>query len=151
VLRIRLRRVGKKKQAMYRIVVADSRAPRDGAFVEVLGQYYPLNNPSTIELDEERARHWLGRGARPSDRVSKLLAIKGLAEVPPKLKKRIELGAQRAKDAESQKVKAKAETAKAEAEAPPAAASAAEPAAETPAPEPAEPEAAGAEEVQAEA
>ncbi len=69
MLRIRLRRAGKKKQPMYRIVVADSRAPRDGAFVEALGYYHPLNNPSTIVLNEERAKHWLDHGAQPSDRL----------------------------------------------------------------------------------
>ena len=108
MLRIRLRRVGKKKQPMYRIVVADSRAPRDGAFVESLGYYHPLDDPSTIVIDAERAHHWLERGAQPSDRVAKLLAIQGLAELPPKLKARIELGQQRAKEAEKAKPKAKA-------------------------------------------
>ena len=116
MLRIRLRRVGKKKQPMYRIVVADSRAPRDGAFVEVLGYYHPLDNPSTFTIDGERARRWLDRGAQPSDRVSKLLAIEGIAELPAKLKARIELGRQRA--AEAQKAKPKAEApAEAQAEA----------------------------------
>ena len=109
MLRIRLRRVGKKKQPMYRIVVADSRAPRDGRFVESLGYYHPLNNPSTIELDQERARHWLDHGAQPSDRVAKILAIKGVQELPAKLKTRIALGEQRAKDAAAEKSKAKAE------------------------------------------
>ncbi len=103
MLRIRLRRVGKKKQPMYRIVVADSRSPRDGAFVEALGYYHPLDNPSTIVIDADRARHWLERGAQPSDRVAKLLAIQSIAEIPPKLKARIELGAQRAKEAEQAK------------------------------------------------
>jgi small subunit ribosomal protein S16 len=116
VLRIRLRRVGKKKQAMYRIVVADSRSPRDGAFVENLGYYHPLDNPSTIVLDQERARHWLGKGAQPSDRVAKILAVQGVAELPAKLARRIELGEQRAKEAAAEKAKAKAE-AKTEAEA----------------------------------
>ena len=92
MLRIRLRRVGKKKQPMYRIVVADSRAPRDGAFVEALGYYHPLDNPSTIVVDAERARHWLDRGAQPSDRVAKLLAIQNIAEIPAKLQTRIALG-----------------------------------------------------------
>lgn len=119
MLRIRLRRVGKKKQPMYRIVVADSRAPRDGAFVEALGYYHPLDNPSTIVLDQERARHWLERGAQPSDRVAKLLAIQGIAELPPKLVRRIELGEQRAREAkEAEKAKAKAEAPAAKAEAP---------------------------------
>jgi small subunit ribosomal protein S16 len=133
MLRIRLRRVGKKKQPMYRIVVADSRAPRDGAFVESLGYYHPLNNPSTIVLDEERAKHWLDHGAQPSDRVAKLLKIQGLAEIPAKLATRMALGEQRAQEAQVEKAKA----AKAAAvEAPVAEAPAAEaPAAEAPAAE----------------
>jgi small subunit ribosomal protein S16 len=82
VLRIRLRRVGKKKQPRYRIVVADSRAPRDGAFVEAIGTYNPLTNPASVMLDEERARAWLEKGARPSDRAVKILADKGLVAAP---------------------------------------------------------------------
>jgi len=132
MLTIRLRRVGKKKQPMYRIVVADSRSPRDGAFVENLGYYHPMDNPSTIVLDAERTKMWLDRGAQPSDRVSKILNIQGLAEIPAKLQKRMELGAQRAKDAAAAKAKAKAEepAPAPAAEAPPAPA----PAAETEAP-----------------
>ena len=110
MLRIRLRRVGKKKQPMYRIVVAESHAPRDGAFVENLGYYHPMDNPSTIVLDEERAKHWLDKGAIPSDRVSKILKIQGIAEIPPKLAARIALGEERAKGAkEASKAKADAD------------------------------------------
>ncbi len=114
MLRIRLRRVGKKKQPMYRIVVADSRAPRDGAFVESLGYYHPMDNPSTIVIDDERTKHWLEKGALPSDRVAKILKIQGLAEIPPKLAARIALGDQRAKDAAKEKEKAPADTTKAD-------------------------------------
>jgi small subunit ribosomal protein S16 len=162
MLRIRLRRVGKKKQPMYRIVVADSRAPRDGAFVESIGYYHPLNNPSTIVLDETRARHWLDHGAQPSERVSKILHIQGIAELPPKLVTRMELGAKRAEEAKAEKAKAaKAEAASAPAsvaeakapEAPAEEAAAPEPAADAPAEEsPTEPasEAPAAEEPAAE-
>jgi small subunit ribosomal protein S16 len=108
VLRIRLRRIGKKKQPVYRIVVADSRSPRDGAFVEVLGHYHPLDNPSTIVLDAEKTRQWLDKGAQPSDRVSKILALQGIRELPPKLQSRVALGEQRAEEA---KKKPKAEEA----------------------------------------
>jgi small subunit ribosomal protein S16 len=90
VLRIRLRRVGKKKQPQYRLVVADSRAPRDGAFIETIGTYNPLTNPASITLDEDRAKEWLGKGAVPSDRVVRILAGKGLVPAPvftPKAKK----------------------------------------------------------------
>jgi small subunit ribosomal protein S16 len=131
MLRIRLRRVGKKKQPMYRIVVADSHAPRDGAFVESIGYYHPMNNPSTIVLDEARAKHWLDHGAQPSERVSKILHIQGIAELPSKLVTRMELGAKRAEEAKVEKAKAeKAAAAEAAAAPPPAA-----PAAEAPAPE----------------
>jgi small subunit ribosomal protein S16 len=76
---------------MYRIVVADSRAPRDGAFVESIGYYHPLDNPSTIVLDAERAKMWLDRGAQPSERVAKILATQSIMELPKKLQQRIEL------------------------------------------------------------
>ena len=130
MLRIRLRRVGKKKQPMYRIVVADSRAPRDGAFVESIGYYHPLENPSTIVLDADRTRLWLDRGAQPSERVAKLLAIQGIAELPPKLRARIELGEQRAKEAAQAKPKAEAPAEAPAAEAAPPEAAAKAPAAE---------------------
>ncbi len=126
MLRIRLRRVGKKKQPSYRIVVADSHSPRDGRYVEVLGHYHPLDNPSTIVLDADRARFWLDRGARPSLRVSKILAIEGVAELPAEVKARIALGEQRAKEAKQ----AKAEERKAEAAKEPKAEVAEEPKAE---------------------
>jgi small subunit ribosomal protein S16 len=85
-----LRRVGKKKQPQYRLVIADSRAPRDGAFIETIGTYNPLTNPASVTLDEDRAKEWLGKGAVPSDRVVKILAGKGLVPAPtyaPKTKK----------------------------------------------------------------
>jgi small subunit ribosomal protein S16 len=143
MLRIRLRRVGKKKQPMYRIVVADSRSPRDGDFVDAIGYYQPMANPSTIVLDQERAKQWLEKGAQPSDRVAKILAIQGVAEIPKKLATRIALGEQRAQDA----AKAAKEAPKAEAATPaPAAEAAPAPAtaAEEPAAQPDEPPAAEA-------
>ncbi len=73
MVRIRLRRTGAKKQASYRIVVADSRAPRDGKFIEVLGWYNPRTDPPTFEINKERAEYWLSRGAQPSDAVARLL------------------------------------------------------------------------------
>ena len=83
MLRIRLRRTGKKKQPYYRVVVADQRAPRDGDFVEVIGHYNPRTQPSTIELNEERVKHWLSVGARPSETVHRVLHKAGLIEVEP--------------------------------------------------------------------
>ena len=73
MLRIRLRRVGAKKKPSYRIVVADSRAARDGAFVEQIGHYDPMTDPPTITLDEEKALKWLRQGAQPSEPVDRIL------------------------------------------------------------------------------
>ena len=73
MLRIRLRRTGARHQPSYRIVVADSRAARDGAFVEQIGHYNPRTDPPTIVLDEEKARKWIGQGAQPSDAVQRML------------------------------------------------------------------------------
>lgn len=73
MLKIRLRRVGAKKQPSYRIVVADAKASRDGAFVEQLGHYDPKTDPPTIVLDSERAQQWIGKGAQPTESVSRLM------------------------------------------------------------------------------
>ena len=80
MLRIRLRRVGKKKQPSYRIVVADSRAPRNGAFVDQVGHYNPLVDPPAITLDEERVLRWLRVGAQPSEPVQHMLQKAGVLE-----------------------------------------------------------------------
>jgi small subunit ribosomal protein S16 len=76
--RIRLRRTGKKKQAYYRFVVADSRSPRDGRFIEILGNYNPHTDPPEITIDEERALYWLKTGAQPSNTARSLLSKKGV-------------------------------------------------------------------------
>jgi small subunit ribosomal protein S16 len=78
-VRLRLTRVGGKKDPIWRVVVADQRSPRDGRVIETIGQYNPQTEPSTIRIDEERARHWLERGAQPSQQVSKLLRISGIS------------------------------------------------------------------------
>lgn len=80
MVKIRLRRMGKKKQPVYRIVVADSHMPRDGRYIEALGFYDPKTEPSTIELNGERALYWLGQGAQPSNQVQNLMKIKGVWE-----------------------------------------------------------------------
>lgn len=80
MLKIRLRRVGKKHQPSYRIVVADSRAPRDGRFVEQLGHYDPLRDPPAVSLDEARAKEWLQKGAKPTEAVLRILKWKGISE-----------------------------------------------------------------------
>lgn len=78
MVRIRLRRIGKKKQPTYRVVVADSRAPRDGGFIEDIGRYNPRTEPSEVEINSERATEWLSKGAQPSHAVVKLLQIAGI-------------------------------------------------------------------------
>ena len=83
MLRIRLRRTGKKNQPAYRVVVADRRAPRDGAFVEVVGHYNPRTEPKTLVLQEERVKYWLAHGAQPSETVHRLLSKEGLIDVEP--------------------------------------------------------------------
>ena len=76
-VKLRLMRMGKKKQPTYRIVAADSRSPRDGRFIEVVGVYDPRAEPSVVKVDNERAVHWLRHGAQPTERVQKLLQIVG--------------------------------------------------------------------------
>jgi small subunit ribosomal protein S16 len=79
MVRMRLTRVGSKKNPVYRVVVADSRSPRDGRFIEIVGRYNPQPDPSLIEFDEPKVREWLAKGARPSDAVARLLKAKNLA------------------------------------------------------------------------
>ena len=77
-VRIRLRRVGARKNPIWRIVVADRRSPRDGRTIETIGHYNPQTDPSTIVVDEERARHWIASGAQPTRTVAGLLRTKGI-------------------------------------------------------------------------
>ena len=77
-VKIRLTRRGSTKAPFYRIVVADARSPRDGKFIDRVGTYDPLKNPSGIELDAEKAKAWLDKGAQPTDQVRKLLKISGV-------------------------------------------------------------------------
>jgi small subunit ribosomal protein S16 len=79
-VKIRLMRVGKKKQPTYRVVVADGRSPRDGRFIEVIGRYAPRQEPSAVEIDAESALAWLRKGAQPTEQVQKLLAVTGVWE-----------------------------------------------------------------------
>ena len=76
-VKLRLTRVGKTKQPQYRVIAADSRRARDGRFIEILGQYNPRTEPSTITIDNDKAVKWLMQGAQPTDRVRKLLEISG--------------------------------------------------------------------------
>jgi small subunit ribosomal protein S16 len=78
-VRMRLTRVGSKKNPIYRVVVADSRSPRDGRFLDIVGRYNPQLQPSLIEFDEGKVRDWLGKGAQPSGTVQRLLKTQNLA------------------------------------------------------------------------
>jgi small subunit ribosomal protein S16 len=78
-VKLRLTRVGSKKNPIYRVVAADSRSPRDGRFLEIVGRYNPQTHPSTIELDDEKIRGWLGKGAQPTEAVARLIKVKGIS------------------------------------------------------------------------
>jgi small subunit ribosomal protein S16 len=93
-VKIRLRRMGAKKKPFYRIVVADSHRARDGRFVEEIGTYDPLQNPSKVVLKEERVSYWIGKGAQPTDTVKRLLMGEGIIDRQVKLKAKTEKGAE---------------------------------------------------------
>lgn len=97
MVRIRLRRVGAKNKPAYRVVIADARAPRDGAFIETIGYYNPVTNPETVVIDEEKAIKWLKNGAQPSATVLTLLSKLGITDkvkpAPSKKKSKAKLTA----------------------------------------------------------
>ena len=132
-VKIRLMRVGKKKQPTYRIVVADSRDPRDGRIIESIGQYAPRQEPSLVNLDGERALHWLNNGAQPTESAAKILEVAGVWDAYKQAHGKVAAAKPKPKTPKAKKVK----------EAPPApeAPTAAAPAAEAPAEEPAAEEA----------
>jgi small subunit ribosomal protein S16 len=78
-VRLRLTRVGGKKNPIWRVVVADQRSPRDGRFIDVIGTYNAQTSPSTVTLDEDKVRAWIAKGAQPTDQVRKLMKIQGIA------------------------------------------------------------------------
>lgn len=82
MVKIRLRRMGAKKRPFYRVVVADSRSPRDGRFIESVGHYNPLTEPATIVLNQEKIGYWISKGAQPTDVVRKLIDRAGSSEQP---------------------------------------------------------------------
>jgi small subunit ribosomal protein S16 len=150
--RIRLRRMGSNKRPFFRVVVADQRSPRDGRFIENIGKYHPLDDPSVIEIDQDRALHWLRVGAQPSDQVRNLMRKIGIwdefvkerpSAAPAPSKERPD------KPKISKKAKAKAEAAAAQPETPPAPEPEATPADAAAAEEPAVAEASAAEAVEA--
>jgi small subunit ribosomal protein S16 len=79
-VKLRLTRVGSKKNPIYRVVAADSRSPRDGKFLDIVGRYNPQTEPSTIELDETKVKDWLSKGAQPTEPVARLLKVKGIGK-----------------------------------------------------------------------
>jgi small subunit ribosomal protein S16 len=83
MVKIRLRRMGAKKQPTYRFIVCDSKSPRDGAFIEILGHYNPRTEPKTVVVDADKVKEWLAKGAQPSDPVRRLFAELGLVERGP--------------------------------------------------------------------
>ncbi len=87
MVKIRLMRRGAAKRPFYRVVVADSRSPRGGRFIENIGKYHPLADPSVIEIDEDRALYWLSQGAQPTEQVENLLKKKGIWERSASTKK----------------------------------------------------------------
>ncbi len=80
MVKIRLRRIGAKNQPSYRLVVADSHSPRNGAFINIIGHYNPLTEPGTVVIDEDKALYWLGKGAQPTATAARLLAKAGVLE-----------------------------------------------------------------------
>jgi len=100
-VRLRLMRMGKKKQPTYRVVAADARSPRDGRFIEIVGTYDPRSEPSEIKIDNARAVHWLLQGAQPTERVKKLLTVSGAWEAFESGTSVEELEARAAAEAES--------------------------------------------------
>jgi len=82
MVRIRLRRVGARKKPAYRIVAIDSHAPRNGAYLDMLGYYDPMTEPASVRIDQEKAKHWMERGAQPSERVARLMTKAGILGVP---------------------------------------------------------------------
>jgi small subunit ribosomal protein S16 len=88
-VKLRLRRMGKKKQPIYKVVAADARSPRDGKFLEAIGVYNPLTDPHTIDIKEDRALYWLGVGAQPTDTVKSLLSQKGIILKRELIKKKL--------------------------------------------------------------
>ena len=78
-VKLRLTRVGSKKNPIYRVVAADSRSPRDGKFIEIVGRYNPQTQPSTIEIDEVKVKDWISKGAQPTDSVKRLMKAQGIS------------------------------------------------------------------------
>ena|SRR5918995_5512982 len=121
--RIRLRRMGSNKRPFFRVVVADQRSPRDGRFIENIGKYHPLDDPSVIEIDQDRALHWLRVGAQPSDQVRNLMRKIGIwDEFVKERPSAAQVASKERPDKPkiSKKAKAKAEAAAAQPETPPA-------------------------------
>jgi small subunit ribosomal protein S16 len=131
--RIRLRRMGSKGRPFYRVVVADQRSPRDGRFIENIGRYHPLNDPSVIEIDQDRALHWLRVGAQPSDQVRNLMQKIGIWDAFVAERPKASIASTKPERLAKEKLSKKAQAKAAETKTAPT--PAAEPAPSTPAPE----------------
>ena len=119
MVKIRLRRAGAKKKPSYRVVVADSRAPRDGRFIEIIGHYNPRTDPVTVNIHEDRVLHWLSEGAQPTDTVRRLLENRGTLDRFARLKagedlEKLLVEAQAARTQNQEKVQAVAKEIQAE-------------------------------------
>ncbi|RJQ54284.1 MAG: 30S ribosomal protein S16 [Actinobacteria bacterium] len=156
-VKIRLTRTGAKKEPSYRVVVMDSRSPRDGRYIELIGRYDPRPEPSLVEIDTDKAKSWLAKGAQPSEPVVKLLEIAGVLEPRPEKPKKAkpaaktEAKAEKAEEPKAEAEEPKAEAAEAKAEAAEAKAEKAEAAEEPKAEAVEEPKAETAEEPKVEA
>jgi small subunit ribosomal protein S16 len=106
LVKIRLRRTGAKKKPSYRLVVADAQAPRNGAFITIIGHYNPLTDPETIVIDGEKALAWLRQGAQPTATAARLLAKAGIIEEPEARKEKIKAGITAKPKASKKKTKA---------------------------------------------
>ncbi len=112
MVKIRLRRVGAKSKPSYRLVVADARSPRDGAFIDIIGHFNPLTDPETLVINEEKARHWLSQGAQPTDTAARLLTKAGIIEKSKASKEKTKTSKEKPK-ASKEKPKTSKEKAKA--------------------------------------
>ena len=102
MLKIRLRRVGRSKQPLYRVVIAEHTAPRDGRFVEIVGQYDPASKDKNLNLNEERIKYWISVGAQPTETVHRILFKQGLYDIEPPKRITVEKKAEAAPEAEAE-------------------------------------------------
>jgi len=110
MVKIRLRRVGAKNRPSYRLVVADARSPRDGAFIDIIGHFNPLTDPETVVINEEKARHWLRQGAQPTDTAARLLTKAGIIEKSKTSEEKTKISKEKTKTSEEKTKTSKEKT-----------------------------------------